>query len=146
GNERSTRVLLPARCSDPTSIQPLCSGVSMSKVDRRSVLVGSVAGATVGAAGGYLAGALREMSRTAPTNAGVDNDVNPSYAQQGEDLVVKNVLAVLGISTPSYLDIGAHHPVKSSNTYLFYRGGGRGVLVEPNPTYVKLLREQRKED
>lgn len=69
-----------------------------------------------------------------------------SYAQQGEDLILLNLLHSLGIQTPSYLDIGAFHPTISSNTYLFYLLGSRGVLVEPNPTMATMLRELRPED
>lgn len=118
----------------------------MSKIDRRSVLVGSLAGLTVGGSGGYASGALVEMSRAPKAAPTTDPDVKPSYAQQGEDLVVRNVLEVLGSATPTYVDIGAHHPSSNNNTYLFYKAGGRGVLVEPNPTYAQLLRERRPGD
>jgi FkbM family methyltransferase len=69
-----------------------------------------------------------------------------SYAQQGEDLVVRNVFDALKIRTPTYIDIGAYHPFVGSNTYLFYRAGSRGVLVEPNPAFTDLLRAGRPED
>lgn len=69
-----------------------------------------------------------------------------TYAQQGEDLVIGNVFDYLGLRVDSYLDVGAWDPVKDSNTYLFYRQGARGVLVEPNPYYVERLRADRPED
>ncbi|MEM9462347.1 MAG: FkbM family methyltransferase [Myxococcota bacterium] len=69
-----------------------------------------------------------------------------SYAQQGEDLILLNLLHSLGIRTPTYLDIGAFHPTISSNTYLFYLLGSRGVLVEPNPAMATMLRKIRPED
>src|SRR5947209_3939954 len=57
-----------------------------------------------------------------------------SYAQQGEDLVVQNILAMVGVKGPiTYVDIGAYDPIFSSNSYAFYLAGGHGVLVEPNP-------------
>jgi len=52
----------------------------------------------------------------------------------------------LGIERPSYLDIGAADPILSSNTFLFYWAGCRGVLVEPNPTFVRKLRAARPRD
>lgn len=69
-----------------------------------------------------------------------------SYAQQGEDVVLQAVLEHLGIPRPRYLDIGAFHPSISSNTFLFYARGSRGVLVEPNPFMAGLLRRARPED
>lgn len=69
-----------------------------------------------------------------------------SYAQQGEDLIVRQALSALGLERPSYLDVGAFHPTIGSNTYLLYAAGGRGVLVEPNPFMAKMLEEVRPED
>ena len=69
-----------------------------------------------------------------------------SFAQQGEDLVLKGVLAELGYDKPTYLDIGSYHPVVSNNTYLLYAVGGRGVLVEPNPFLAEMSRRVRPDD
>jgi FkbM family methyltransferase len=69
-----------------------------------------------------------------------------SYSQCGEDLIVDFVLTVMGRSKPSYLDIGAYHPTQLSNTYLFYRKGGRGVLVEPDPDLCRAIRRLRRTD
>ena len=69
-----------------------------------------------------------------------------SYAQCGEDLIVDFVLKSLNISNPSYLDIGAHHPIKLNNTYLFYKMGCRGVCVEPDPEFYFYLKRKRKQD
>jgi len=63
-----------------------------------------------------------------------------SFAQQGEDLILFNLLRhEFGIQNPSYLDVGAGDPVLSNNTYALYGTGSRGVLVEPNPTLVAAL-------
>jgi len=70
----------------------------------------------------------------------------PSYSQSGEDRIAKFVLDVLGVTSPSYLDIGAHHPVRYSNTYLFYEDGCTGVCVEPNPRLFERLRRARPGD
>ncbi len=70
-----------------------------------------------------------------------------SYAQQGEDLVLYQILrAALGIEQPTYMDVGAHHPVFSNNTYFLYERGSRGVLVEPNPALHGLLEQLRPRD
>jgi len=71
---------------------------------------------------------------------------NLSYAQQGEDLILANIFAHLGMSQLLYLDVGAHHPVVSNNTFLFYERGHRGLLVEPNPYLWGALAEVRPGD
>jgi len=70
-----------------------------------------------------------------------------SFSQQGEDIVLYHALhETLNIEHPTYLDVGAAHPVQSNNTYLLYLTGGHGVLVEPNPTFAKMLRDWRPKD
>jgi FkbM family methyltransferase len=80
------------------------------------------------------------------------------FAQAGEDLIVLSLLYRLNyLSTAShkssfslenvrYLEIGANHPVGTSSTYLLYKKGARGVLVEPNPDLVEMLKEFRRGD
>ncbi len=50
------------------------------------------------------------------------------------------------MSNINYLDIGAHHYKFLSNTYLFYKQGYRGVLVEPNPELCADLKKKRPGD
>jgi len=70
-----------------------------------------------------------------------------TYAQQGEDVALWQILHhTFGIEHPTYLDIGAHHPVFNNNTYLFYGRGSRGVLVEPNPALYRVLEQMRPRD
>lgn len=69
-----------------------------------------------------------------------------SYAQCGEDLIIDYLFGMLGVDTVRYLDIGAHHPTYLSNTYLFYRQGGHGVCVEPDPALADAFHRQRPRD
>lgn len=46
----------------------------------------------------------------------------------------------------SYLDIGAHHPTNSSNTYLFYEMGWRGICVDPIEANINLHKILRPDD
>lgn len=69
-----------------------------------------------------------------------------SYSQTGEDLIVEFFLAAKGISDFTYLDIGANHPTKLSNTFKFYEQGFHGVCVEPDPDIFSLLRKKRRRD
>jgi len=69
-----------------------------------------------------------------------------SYSQCGEDLIVDFIFNALKINKPTYLDIGAYHPVHLSNTYYFYKKGSHGVLIEPNPYLYKKIARKRKRD
>lgn len=84
----------------------------------------------------------RALSRPRP----LDGFGRLSYAQSGEDIIIDVVMRELGIEAPIYLDIGANHPVHISNTYLSYKNGSRGVLVEPDPSLVPALEEARPGD
>lgn len=76
----------------------------------------------------------------------VDQFRKASYSQSGEDLIVKFVFDCLGISKPSYLDVGAHHPHYISNTALFYENGSRGINIEPDPSLFNEFLLHRKDD
>ncbi len=69
-----------------------------------------------------------------------------SYSQCGEDLIIDFLLKGMGFNKISYLDIGAHDPISMNNTYLFYRQGGRGVCIEPNPRIYTRLKRHRRRD
>jgi FkbM family methyltransferase len=73
-------------------------------------------------------------------------DAKHSYAQAGEDLIVDFIAKAMQIDDITYLDIGAHHPTQFSNTYLFYKRGFRGVLVEPDPELMASIRTVRPHD
>jgi FkbM family methyltransferase len=114
----------------------------MPSSTRRSFLLGALGGVALGGASGWLA-----RGRSRPPPSIVVPVPTESYAQQGEDLIVAEIFrGHLGIALPSYADIGAHEPVRGSNTYFFYARGARGLLVEPNPFYADKLRKERPGD
>ncbi|MDC3376511.1 FkbM family methyltransferase [Candidatus Nanopelagicales bacterium] len=67
----------------------------------------------------------------------------PSYSQFGEDAVINRLLDG---ERRKYLDIGAGHPVRYSNTYSFYRRGWSGILVEPLAQNVQHASDVRPRD
>ena len=69
-----------------------------------------------------------------------------SYSQHGEDLAIVNIFRLLENYRPSYLDVGAHHPTRISNTALLYSRGSRGVNVEANPNLIQAFKTQRPGD
>ncbi len=68
-----------------------------------------------------------------------------SYAQEGEDLVLARILGA-NTSTGFYVDVGAHHPTRFSNTYYFYRRGWRGLNVDALPGTARLFQSMRSRD
>ena len=77
---------------------------------------------------------------------GAINPARISYSQCGEDLIIDFLFMWLGLTEISYLDIGANHPSRLNNTYFFYRKGGKGVLIEPDPDLYKTLIAARSRD
>lgn len=76
-----------------------------------------------------------------------DQVYGPStYAQHGDDLIILNIFDAMEIERPSYIDIGAHHPVNISNTALLYKRGSRGVNVEANPNLIEAFHQLRPDD
>ncbi len=45
-----------------------------------------------------------------------------------------------------YIDVGAHHPKRYSNTYFFYKKGWHGINIDAMPGSMKEFREQRPRD
>ncbi len=73
--------------------------------------------------------------------------VHASFSQAGEDQVIRYLVNdCLQLVKPTYLDIGTHHPILGNNTYYFYSRGSKGVCVEPDPRYEKLIRHYRRRD
>lgn len=73
-----------------------------------------------------------------------------SYSQDGEDMLLRPLLLA---STPNYddykgfyIDIGAHHPFRYSNTMHFYEQGWRGINIEPTPAAIELFNQYRERD
>lgn len=69
-----------------------------------------------------------------------------TYAQHGDDLMILNLFRLMGIEKPSYIDVGAHHPVHISNTKLLYDRGSRGINIEVNPHMIGKFYKERPED
>lgn len=73
-------------------------------------------------------------------------DAVPSYSQSGEDMIVRFALNAMGVSKPTYIDIGAYHPEHLSNTAYFYGIGCSGINIEPNPKLFRAFEKQRPRD
>jgi FkbM family methyltransferase len=108
--------------------------IQITRKDLLTWLGGFVLGAPAGAAARY---AFHEYD---PEGG------RKSYSQGGEDIAADFLFQNIGVGPVTYLDVGAHDPVKINNTYFFYRKGDRGVLVEPNGALCEKLRQVRPRD
>ena len=67
-----------------------------------------------------------------------------SYSQEGEDLIVDRFFS--GMGQGFYVEIGAHHPFRFSNTYFFYKKGWSGICIDPMPGIKKIFERYRPRD
>jgi FkbM family methyltransferase len=72
-----------------------------------------------------------------------NHDFSVSFSQGGEDLAL---IHLLDQKPGRYLDIGAHHPDRFSNTRLLYDRGWSGINVEANPNLIPELKRKRPRD
>jgi len=69
-----------------------------------------------------------------------------SYSQHGEDAIILEILSHYDLKNSVFIDVGANHPSDISNSYLLYRKGYRGIVIEPNQELIGLFRKFRPGD
>jgi len=70
-----------------------------------------------------------------------------SYSQDGEDMVMRALFESLPKNYRGFfVDVGAHHPVRFSNTYHFYRKGWRGINIDATPGSMRSFGWMRRRD
>lgn len=67
-----------------------------------------------------------------------------SYSQEGEDKILETFFKKK--NKGFYVDVGAHHPLRFSNTHLFYKKGWHGINIDANPGSMKLFEKYRPRD
>ena len=67
-----------------------------------------------------------------------------AFSQEGEDLILQRIFAEK--KDGFYVDVGAHHPMRYSNTYLFYLQGWRGINIDAMPGSMTPFRRDRPRD
>ena len=67
-----------------------------------------------------------------------------SFSQEGEDLIVGRLFD--GVKNGFFVDVGAHHPFRFSNTWLLYQRGWRGINIDAMPGAMEAFRRWRPED
>lgn len=67
-----------------------------------------------------------------------------SYSQEGEDMILRRIFEKQ--QTGFYVDVGAHHPKRFSNTFFFYKVGWRGINIDAMPGSMELFNKFRPND
>ncbi|OBQ03670.1 MAG: SAM-dependent methyltransferase [Anabaena sp. LE011-02] len=73
-----------------------------------------------------------------------DNFMLRSYSQEGEDMILRRLFEKQ--SDGFYVDVGAHHPKRFSNTFIFYSKGWKGINIDAMPGSMKAFNKQRPRD
>ncbi|GAB2696072.1 hypothetical protein GCM10027037_19920 [Mucilaginibacter koreensis] len=73
-----------------------------------------------------------------------------SYSQDGEDMLLRHLLTEQIPNYNSYrgwfVDIGAYHPYRHSNTMHYYELGWQGINIEPTAEHLELFNKYRNRD
>lgn len=72
-------------------------------------------------------------------------EVKGHFGQWAEDVLVRKLFPPKK-REGFYLDLGAYHPYKHSNTAYFWLRGWRGINVDANPNSIKLFNSVRPTD
>lgn len=67
------------------------------------------------------------------------------FSHFGEDQIVSFLIGPEK-NDGLYVDIGCYHPMLFSNTYLFYKSGWRGILIDANLFMIEICKRVRPED
>lgn len=67
-----------------------------------------------------------------------------SYSQEGEDMLLRRIFEKKKVGF--YVDVGAHHPFRFSNTYYLYKQGWQGINIDAMPGSMVLFRRFRSRD
>jgi FkbM family methyltransferase len=71
--------------------------------------------------------------------------VKPHFGQWAEDTLIRKLFPK-NKANGKYVDIGAYHPFKHSNTAGFWMRGWTGVNVDANKESIELFRKKRPKD
>jgi FkbM family methyltransferase len=66
------------------------------------------------------------------------------YSQEGEEIILRRFFNYK--SNGFYVDVGAHHPIRFSNTYLLYKMGWHGINIDATPGSMDSFKKLRKRD
>ena len=97
-----------------------------------------------GAAGAWLLFRCLRWHQSRLGNVRDPKHARLSFAQEGEDLLLDKIFS--DQAEGFYVDVGAHHPTKFSNTCRLHQRGWRGLNIDPRPGMKELFDAARPHD
>jgi len=93
-----------------------------------------------------LSGLLHQRSITDQEANYLAQAANASlhYSQEGEDIILERLFG--SQEKGFFVDVGAHHPTRFSNTYSLYRKGWRGINIDATPDSMTAFFHKRPND
>lgn len=67
-----------------------------------------------------------------------------AYSQEGEDMILRRIFN--DKKSGFFVDVGAFHPSRFSNTFYFYKQGWRGINIDAMPDSMDKFNKQRSRD
>lgn len=67
-----------------------------------------------------------------------------TYSLEGEDMILRQYFG--NRTAGCFVDVGAHHPQRFSNTFYFYLRGWRGINIDAAPGSMSAFEAQRPQD
>ena len=74
----------------------------------------------------------------------IDGFTTKIYSQEGEDIILSEFFP--NKTDGFYVDVGAHHSMRFSNTHMFYKKGWRGINIDAMPGSMKAFERKRPRD
>ncbi len=76
-----------------------------------------------------------------------DKHFYKSYSQEGEDMLLRSFFECHAPGYKGfYVDVGAYHPTRFSNTSFFYENGWNGINIDATPGSMEAFRKERDRD
>jgi FkbM family methyltransferase len=129
----------PAPALDGTAWKQLCAYIKRAQRREQIAAVKTRVADAVGRAPSMMRGLAKRLRSAVPSTY-----ARQSYAQEGEDLILARIFGDQASGT--YVDVGAHHPKRFSNTYLLYQRGWRGVNIDATPGSMVAFQRDRPRD
>src|SRR5574341_354761 len=74
----------------------------------------------------------------------IDTYAMKSYSQEGKDMILRRIFG--NVENGFYVDVGAYHPKRFSNTFYFYKKGWSGINIDAMPGSMKFFTKMRSRD
>jgi FkbM family methyltransferase len=87
---------------------------------------------------------MKQIIRNLIEKLGLIEKQTVCFSQEGEDLILAEFFH--DIKDGFFVDIGAYHPSRFSNTYLFYLKGWKGINIDARPGSMTAFKKKRYRD